>query len=166
MRTASIDTPSVLARSRSIFSCACRPRNCESLVTSRNSGSARSLSCSLQRPVVELVGLHALQDVLVLRLARPAAELQVLDRLHVDADARHLAQLAAQALDDLLHRLALGARLQVDEHAAGVLRAPPPPLNELTVATFGSARTIAAARSCSAHHRRERDVLGGLGADP
>ena len=45
-RMPSIETPSVFARSRSIFSEACRARSCESLVTSRNSGSARICSCS------------------------------------------------------------------------------------------------------------------------
>lgn len=41
-----------------------------------------------------------------------------------------------------------------------------PPSKELTVATFGSARTIAAARSCSATIAGNADVLGRLGADP
>ena len=41
----------------------------------------------------------------------------------------------------------------------------PPPLNELTVATFGSARTISATRLLQPHHRRERGVLRRLGRD-
>ena len=57
------------------------------------------------RPIGDLVGLDALQDVLVLALAEAPAELQVLHRLRVGGQPRHLAQLAPQALDDLLHRL-------------------------------------------------------------
>jgi len=110
----------------------------------------RNRLLQLAGPVVQFAGLHALQDVLVLRLALAAAQLQVLHRPQEQRDAGNVARLAPQALDHLLHRHALAARLQVDEHAAGVQRGPlPPPLTELTVNTFGSTRIIAANFSCS-----------------
>ena len=42
-----MDTPRELARSLSMLSCACKPRNWASLVTSLNNGSARNFSWSL-----------------------------------------------------------------------------------------------------------------------
>ena len=45
---------------------------------------AHALHAAASAQSLQLAGLHALQDVLVVRLALAAAELQVLDRLHVD----------------------------------------------------------------------------------
>src|SRR5450759_5125185 len=81
---ASIDTPSLLALSRSILSCACRPRNCASLVTSRNRGSARRLSCSLMAQLLSssALTLCILQSVRADELNSWAIKLQ--DSLRAD----------------------------------------------------------------------------------
>ena len=76
-----------------------------------------------RRPVVELVGIGRGEGVLELGLAEPAADIDVLAGLHEVAHARHLGHLGPQALDHLLRRIAgtLVERLQLDEHAGGVL---------------------------------------------
>src|SRR6202008_4946241 len=68
----------------------------------------------------ELFQISPLQRVLVLRIALPAADANILSRLQEERRSRHLRQLAAQARDDPLGRqLALGERLQRDEDEAG-----------------------------------------------
>ena len=62
------------------------------------------------------------QRVLVLGAAEPAADADVLPRLHEELGAFDRRHLGAQPLDDLVGGLvALVVRLQLNEHAAGVL---------------------------------------------
>ena len=76
-----------------------------------------------RRPVIELRRIGRGQRVLVLGLAEPAADIDVLARLHEELHAGHLGHLGPQPLDDLLRRgIALAERLELDEHARGVLR--------------------------------------------
>ena len=79
------------------------------------------LALQLAGPLVERVGAHALQRVLVAALALAPAELQVLHRAHEDLHAGEAAGLLAQVVDHLGHGRALAARMQRDEQAAGVL---------------------------------------------
>ena len=60
------------------------------------------LGQDLRRPVVQLVEIGVLQRELELRARRPAAEPDVLRRLHVESRALDLLELRAQARDDLL----------------------------------------------------------------
>ena len=76
-----------------------------------------------RHPGVEVVGIGALQHELVLGAADRRIDRQVLRRLHVEGDALERPGLALQAADDLARgRAALVARLEVDQHAAGVER--------------------------------------------
>jgi hypothetical protein len=75
----------------------------------------------LGHPFVELGEIVALQRVLVLSVALPATGADVLHRLQKEARAGYLRELAAQPADDPVDRqLALGERLQCDEHKAGI----------------------------------------------
>ena len=63
----------------------------------------------------------ALQGELVLGIARPPAHADILHRLQIKTRARHLREVAAQAGDHLVGRLAaLGFWLQVDIDRAGI----------------------------------------------
>jgi len=77
-----------------------------------------------------------LQDVLILRLALPAAELQVLDRPHEHRDAGHVAHLAAQA-PITCFICARSLRFFSVTNMRPVFCEPVPPLNELTLFTLG-----------------------------
>src|SRR5262249_35501451 len=75
-----------------------------------------------RRPVVQLRRVRVLQRELV-QAPRALLAAEVDRRLirHVGADARYLRQLRSQAGDELIDGdLALGARLQLDHHAAGI----------------------------------------------
>jgi hypothetical protein len=73
--------------------------------------------------VVELIGTRVLERVLVLSTAHPVVDREVLHRLHVELDARHLRQLGIEAPDHVGGRdAALGERLEVDLDAAAVER--------------------------------------------
>ena len=62
-----------------------------------------------------------MQRVLVLGVADPAADAKILHGLQEERGARHVAELAAQALDHTVDgQLALLDRLERDEHATGV----------------------------------------------
>ena len=79
------------------------------------------LGQDLRRPCVQLGKVGVLQRELELGARRPAAEPDVLRRLHVEPGAFDLLELGTQPGDDLLRaRLALVARLQRDEHVAVV----------------------------------------------
>ena len=77
------------------------------------------MSQQLRRPVVEVVEVVGLQRELILRVARAAADADVLRRPEEQSVAPGtLAELAAQPRDDCVGvDLALGERLQRDEHA-------------------------------------------------
>ena len=75
-----------------------------------------------RRPMVQLVVVGVGQRVLVLRAAQAAADADVLPRLHEEFGAFDRRHLRPQALDDLVGgHVALVMRLQLNEHAAGVL---------------------------------------------
>ena len=69
-------------------------------------------------PLVEGLGAHALQGVLVACLALAATELQVLHRAQKHGHAGHRTSSLAQALHHPRHGLALSLGLEHDEHAA------------------------------------------------
>ena len=58
----------------------------------------------LRREVVDLVGVIALQRILILRVGEAPAHADVLHRLQEEIDARHLRELAAHARDDPIGR--------------------------------------------------------------
>ena len=124
--------PSRAAVSRSITSVACRPRFCWSLLTSASTGDLPQSCRSNRRPVVQLVEIVALQRVLILRIARSAADADILRRPAGTASrpgiSAELAAAAARSPASALH-LALRERLQRDEHAGRVPPVPPPPVN-------------------------------------
>jgi hypothetical protein len=82
-----------------------------------------------RRPAGKLIAVAILKRVLVLRLARPAADLDVLPDLHEQSNPLHPAHFRLQAGDDLAGgRPALLSGLQVDHHptlAHGRVRADP-----------------------------------------
>ena len=113
----------------------CGEAICWSEVDVLQARQLRHLLLDDRRPVVELRRIGRGQRVLVLRLAEPAADIDVLARLHEELHARHLGHLGPQPLDDLLRRgIAVAERLELDEHAGGVLR------------------RVAAGRADEAHH--------------
>src|ERR1019366_6929010 len=67
-------------------------------------------------PALQRVDIGTPQRELVLRIALPSADPQILRRHHEDADAGDLIELGAQPRDDELraHIVALGQRLQAD----------------------------------------------------
>ena len=86
-------------------------------------GKCAQLLQQKRRPVIQVIQIFALQRVLKLRLALAAADGQVLRGLHEEGCARHHCQLPAQSANHLISAdLALGERLQRDEHAALVGR--------------------------------------------
>ena len=75
----------------------------------------------LWRPFVDVVGVVALQRVLVLRVVGAPAGADVLRSLQEEPGTRDLVEFRPQSGHDLLHRdLALGQRFQYDEHETGV----------------------------------------------
>ncbi len=76
-----------------------------------------------RHPLIEQPGVGRLQGVLVLGAADPVFDRQVLHRLQVQAGARNLAEGGLHPLDDLRHPcVALGQRLELDQHPAGIRR--------------------------------------------
>ena len=95
-----------------------------------------------RRPMVQLVGIGVGQRVLILRAAEPAADADVLPRLHKEFGAFDLRHLRPQPADHVVGRdVALVVRLELDEHPAGVLG------------------RIAAARSAEIEHPRDGRIL-------
>jgi hypothetical protein len=69
--------------------------------------------------VVDLVEVAVLKGKLILGPAEPAADIDVLRRLHEQSYAFDLRELRPQSIDDLAGaRIALVARLEIDEHPA------------------------------------------------
>ena len=115
-------------------------------------------------PLAQLVGLHALQDVLVLRLALAPAELQILDRSHENRDAGHITQFLAQFFDHRLHGGTRLARLQVDEQATCVLGTSAA-IERIYCRHVGIVAKHNGHPFLQLHHRQKRGVLGRFGAD-
>ena len=75
----------------------------------------------LRRPFVELLQGGSLQGVLVLRVARAAADADVLHRLQEQGGARNHRHLPPQPRDDAVGGdVTLVRRIQRDEHEAGI----------------------------------------------
>ncbi len=75
----------------------------------------------LRAPFVQLLERRALQGVLILGIARPPADANVLDRLQEQRRSRHHGERASQPDDDLIDRqLALAERLQRHEHESRI----------------------------------------------
>jgi hypothetical protein len=69
--------------------------------------------------VVDLVEVAVLKGKLILGPAEPAADIEVLRRLHEQSYAFDLRELRPQSIDDLAGaRITLVARLEIDEHPA------------------------------------------------
>ena len=130
----------------------------------QKNGVSAQLILQFGGPDVQFIRLHTLQNVLILRLARAPAQLQILNWAHEDVDARHPAQLAAQPLNDFFHRFALLRRFERDEHAPGVLRATAAVerTHRRHVWIFANDRRR---QFLQPHHLRERGVFSGLGRD-
>lgn len=72
--------------------------------------------------MIELIRIRVSQRVLILRLLESAADRDVLRGLHEEVGADHLGgDLRPQLLDDLLNANALRQRLELNEHAGGIL---------------------------------------------
>ena len=75
----------------------------------------------LRRPLVELAEVVALQRELILRVAHPAADSQILNRLQVEIDAGDVRDLFADATDNEVGAdLSLAQRFERDEHVRGI----------------------------------------------
>ena len=83
---------------------------CWSDATSVSSGTLAQALEQRGAQVVELVEVGVGHRVLVLRARQPAADVDVLRRLHEQIDALQLRQLGAQARDDLDRRWQCGPR--------------------------------------------------------
>ena len=115
------EMPSREAASRSISIAICGAATCWSEATSSSCGSFRIAASRIgaQWFSSSLIGVG--QRVLVLGAAEPAADRDVLARLHEELGALDRGDLGPQALDDLVRaQLALVMRLELDEHARGV----------------------------------------------
>src|SRR3990167_5271107 len=74
-----------------------------------------------RHPDLEILGPGAFQHELVLRAADRRIDREILRRLHVERDAPNCGRVALQAPDDFARgRRAHAARLEVDQHAAGI----------------------------------------------
>ncbi len=71
--------------------------------------------------MVEFCRVVVGQRILVLRLLQPTAHRDVLSGLHEELHALQLGDLRLQALDNLVHAVALIERLELDEHPGGAL---------------------------------------------
>ena len=83
-------------------------------------GDIRHLVAHLGRQPIQRVSVVRLHRVLVLAFRRPAAEIDVLNRLEEYLDAGHVRGGTAQPRDDRLDVVALGAGFKRDQHAAAV----------------------------------------------
>ena len=120
---ACIETPSRPAVSRSTLTSMRSPPSCASEATSSRRGSWRNCRASLSAHSVTSRGVGAGERVLILRAARPRADLDVLHRLEVHDHAGNRRHRALQAVDDVVDgRAALVARLERDGEPAGVWR--------------------------------------------
>jgi hypothetical protein len=76
-----------------------------------------------RNPFVEQFLVRRRERELILRAAHAILDRQFLHRLHVERDAFDVARHDAQSLDDFQRRfVALGMRLEIDEHAPAVER--------------------------------------------
>ena len=107
----------------------------------------------LRHPALQVVDVGAPQRELILRVALPAADAQVLRRHHEDADAGDAGELGAQARDHPLGadmpRSASGFRLMKSRPRLTEAFKPEAPTEEPTPATAGSASTTSTACCCS-----------------
>ena len=106
-----------------------------------------------RRPIVKLVAVDPLDHELVLALARPAAEAEILDRDDEAADAGDAAEVAAQVghhLRAVGARSALGFSSTKNRPLLSVPAAPTLPMIEATWATCGERSSTASASCCSA----------------
>ena len=83
---------------------ACKPRFCWSLLTSEMIGIVLNSSTILGANSIEIVQIVALHGELVLRVALPAADAQILRGLQVQGGAGQLGQLRPQPRDDEVGR--------------------------------------------------------------
>ncbi len=115
--------PKRAAASRSILMNIARPLFCSSVATSVISGICAMRSIRRGTQTLKSSGLGLSQHELVLGAADRRIDAEVLRRLHVERDALQRRRLALDAPDDLAR--AQGpriARLEVDQHAAGIER--------------------------------------------
>ena len=141
-----------------------RPAFCWSDATSVSCGSWRKRSSRRGAQVLSSSRSVSVTRVLVLRARQPAADVDVLRRLHEQVDALELGQLRPQAGDDLVGGgraalVACGLRPMKKTPVLAVVL----PANMPKPATSGSCRTTSATCVMRFLHRRERGVLGGLG---
>ena len=116
-------TPSAAARSRSMSTCTAGVGRSRSLLTSTKPGILRSASISSPAAVLQLGQVQALQGVLIAATWRAcAADADGGRILQEDVDAGNAATAcgAARWMISIGARAALGARLQLNEHDAGV----------------------------------------------
>ena len=122
-------------------------------------GMLAQLVDQLVRPGRQLVGVGALQRVLILRAAHDVVDGEVLQRLHVERDALRPASAWLQPPNDIHDAVvALFQRLEIDLDAAAVevVLVPSTPMKEERLSTSGSFRMTSASSAGAAPCARRR----------
>ena len=129
-------------------------------------GALAQLLDEARRPVGQRLLARVLDDEVILRAGHRGVDREILDRLHVEADARDHGDGLADVADDRRDvALALVDRLQCDEDAAAVLRRVVgiDADERLDVLDILLLQDHVGERLLLRRHSRERDALRGLG---